>query len=207
LIRHVPTLLSLSPFTSHIAGIISPLHLSPDSLFFLPPLFPPFPLSFPTSFVLFPFLRKMNRLPPELLNQIVEDCAPYGASQTDNWNRRSVLSSLCRVNRQFRSIAQPLLPRVITLRSWRAQPILKEKELCQRVWSCDYNGMGGSQHDPANSMHLNFSTFSSLRELRISWRADEINSLSGHQSTLLVHSLALFIRLMKLSHRSETIGA
>lgn len=145
----------------------------------------------------------MNRLPPELLHQIVEDCYPYNSPLADYKRRRSTLSSLCLVNRQFRQIAQPLLPQMIMLTSDRDEPALHEERIYRRFTKCVFTQ---GPYDSESPWQVKFSAFLALRECRMSpGGCSALNPLNGHQSTLLRTSETL-IKLTKLLHRFETIG-
>lgn len=83
--------------------------------------------------------KQMYRLPPELLTQVVEDCALCTSSHIHCRQRLDTLSRLCLVNRQFRQIAQPLLEQIVVRQSDRREDVLKTREVTTRVLKCEYD--------------------------------------------------------------------
>lgn len=59
----------------------------------------------------------LSSLPTELLSQIIEATVPHTFHSETHARRQSTLCALSLVSRQFRAIAQPLLARVVAIRS------------------------------------------------------------------------------------------
>lgn len=148
------------------------------SVFIDPRTAPPF-----LSTLLFQF-DMLNRLPPELVRQIIESAIPstYYCSTYDD--RQALLQSLCLVCHLFRDIAQPLLLEIVY--------ILRQRELKALLTTLKLKSLNGVARQavvrdlylqPLGVGHLDRILRSSqgLRSLTLKLKHGGLSDLSGLQ--------------------------
>ncbi|GAA5956612.1 hypothetical protein JCM3765_003500 [Sporobolomyces pararoseus] len=143
-----------------------------------------------------------SSLPPELVHQIIESTVPHTFHSTTYQERQSTLCSLSLVSRLFRSIAQPLLFKIVKLRvlseakhflaarNARAGRLLERHVVTLVIWSDDTED-GDEVREQDGEIFESLEVFAAVRSITLGDMGNRASQQSLPMTSRHLTSLAL----------------